>query len=317
MQRTLITGANGFVGHRLCELLSQAGHYVIALTHGQRPLSAAAHAHLHCDVRDAHALSLAIQSTVPTHVVHLAAITHVPASFENPQLTWQTNVIGSLNLCEALRQHAPDAFTLFVSTSEVYGASFKEGIPLAENADCQPLNPYAASKVAAETAFREYLRRGLRGIILRPFNHIGAGQSPEFVTASFARQIAQIEFGRQPPVIKVGNLEAYRDFLDVEDVCNAYAKLLNLKDRGLPPSCINVCSGHARKISEILNLLLGLSRTPITIEPDSSRMRPSDIRYATGSNARLRDVIDWQVSREFSTTLENLLEYWRAETALQ
>ena len=131
--------------------------------------------------------------------MHLAAVTHVPTSFKEPLQTWQTNVMGSVNLLQALRQEAPEAFVLFVSSSEVYGDTFKQGIALDENSPCRPLNPYAASKLAAEAAFNEYFRQGQPGVIVRPFNHIGAQQSADFVTASFARQIALIETGQQPP----------------------------------------------------------------------------------------------------------------------
>jgi len=315
MQRTLITGANGFVGRQLCRTLQQSGQHVIALTAGATTSPLAADQHFQCDIRDADALHQVVAKARPTHVVHLAAITHIPTSFAHPQLTWQTNVMASLNLMEALRQHAPGAFTLFVSSSEVYGASFKKGLPLDEDAHCQPMNPYAASKLAAETVFQEYFRRGLLGVIARPFNHIGPGQSADFVAASFARQIAQIEVGKQAPILKVGNLEAYRDFLDVKDVCKAYAKLLLLKERAGNGKCINICSGRPRKISEILDQLLSLSRTPITIQTEPSRMRPSDISYATGNNVRLCNAIDWRASNDLSLTLGNLLEYWRAEAA--
>ncbi len=260
---------------------------------------------------------MAVRDAAPSFVVHLAAITHIPTSFDNPQLTWQTNVMGSLNLFEAVHRHAPHAFTLFASSSEVYGASFKHGLSLDEDAPCQPLNPYAASKLAAETAFHYYLQRSLRGVIARPFNHLGPGQSTDFAASSFARQIAQIEAGQQPPILKVGNLEAYRDYLDVEDVCNAYTKLLRLNEQDDYAPCINICSGTPRKIQEILGILLDLSRTPITVQPEPSRMRPSDIPYATGSNERLCGTTDWQPTKDLSSTLSDLLGYWRAEAAIQ
>jgi len=317
MQRTLVTGADGFAGQHLCKALHQAGHHVIALRHGQSPLSVWADEHLQCDIRDASAVEMAVRDAAPSFVVHLAAITHIPTSFDNPQLTWQTNVMGSLNLFEAVHRHAPHAFTLFASSSEVYGASFKHGLSLDEDAPCQPLNPYAASKLAAETAFHYYLQRSLRGVIARPFNHLGPGQSTDFAASSFARQIAQIEAGQQPPILKVGNLEAYRDYLDVEDVCNAYTKLLRLNEQDDYAPCINICSGTPRKIQEILGILLDLSRTPITVQPEPSRMRPSDIPYATGSNERLCGTTDWQPTKDLSSTLSDLLGYWRAEAAIQ
>lgn len=239
-----------------------------------------------------------------------------PVSFQEPFLTWQTNVIGSVNLLQALRRKAPDAFVLFVSSSEVYGASFKQGIALKENSLCQPLNPYAASKLAAEAAFNEYFRQGQPGVIVRPFNHIGAQQSADFVTASFARQIALIEAGQQPPTLKVGNLEASRDFLDVNDVCAAYVQLLQLPERGIEyPRCFNICSGQPRKIRDILDEMLAMSSATITVTQDPERMRPSDIPSATGDSQAMRDTTGWQPAIDLHSTLEQLLAYWRVQAA--
>ncbi|MBP8022038.1 MAG: GDP-mannose 4,6-dehydratase [Azonexus sp.] len=308
MPRTLVTGANGFVGQTLCDVLRKSGHSVIELTSKDTPAPSNA---LQCDIRDAEALGQLVKQAAPTHVVHLAAISNVATSFQQPLATWQTNVMGSLNLLEAVRQHAPRAFVLFVSSSEVYGATFKQGIALQEDAPCQPLNPYAASKLAAEAAFFEYFRQGMRGVVARPFNHIGARQSPDFVTASFARQIALIERGQQPPVLKVGNLEACRDFLDVRDVCSAYLRLLALEDGH--SRCYNIASGTPRKIDSILQELLAKSACAITVEQDPERMRPSDIPSATGSSEALRQATGWQPAIDLGKTLEELLDYWRAE----
>ena len=314
MQRILITGANGFVGQILCKILHQAGQQVIALTGATSAPPQYAQQTVACDIRDAAALEQAIAEVKPTHVVHLAAITNVPQSFKEPVLTWQTNVIGSVNLLQALRNQAPDAFVLFVSSSEVYGASFKQGIALSENSLCQPLNPYAASKLAAEAAFNEYFRQGQPGVIVRPFNHIGAQQSADFVTASFARQIALIEAGQQEPVLKVGNLDASRDFLDVSDVCAAYLQLLQLPERGGDyPRCFNICSGQPRQIRSILDEMLAISSAQIQVTQDPERMRPSDIPTATGSTQAMRDTTGWQPTTDLRETLQQLLTYWREQ----
>ena len=312
MPRLLLTGANGFVGKILTARLQNAGYEVIALG-GSSPVQGIADQYLSCDIRDANALAQAVANARPTHVIHLAAISHVPTSFKDPLLTWQTNVIGSMNLLQAIQQHAPDAFTLFPSSSEVYGAAFKSGIAVAEDTLPEPLNPYAASKVAAEYAFREYFRQGLDGVIARPFNHIGAQQSPDFVTASFARQIAMIEAGQQPPVLKVGNLDAVRDFLDVQDVCDAYIELLKLAGTPGHPVCLNIASGQSRKIRDVLDLMLLQSSAPITVELDPDRLRPSDIPIAAGNNTLLKQTTGWQPAITLETTLSQLLDYWRAK----
>jgi GDP-4-dehydro-6-deoxy-D-mannose reductase len=293
--------------------LQGAGYEVVALGGNVSPAQSNADEYLTCDIRDASALAQAVADAQPTHIIHLAAISHVPTSFKEPLLTWQTNVIGSINLLEAIRQHAPDAFTLFPSSSEVYGAAFKSGIAVEEDTLPQPLNPYAASKVAAEYAFREYFRQGLDGVIARPFNHIGAQQSPDFVTASFARQIALIEAGQQASVLKVGNLEAIRDFLDVQDVCDAYIRLLDLAGKPAHPLCLNIASGQSRKIRDVLELMLKQSLTPITVEQDPERLRPSDIPIAAGNNTLLRQTTGWQPAIALETTLNQLLDYWREQ----
>lgn len=314
MQRILITGANGFVGQILCTLLQDAGQHVTALVGA----TSASHPHadqtVKCDIRDADALNRAVAFAAPTHVVHLAAVTHVPTSFKEPLQTWQTNVMGSVNLLQALRQEAPEAFVLFVSSSEVYGDTFKQGIALDENSPCRPLNPYAASKLAAEAAFNEYFRQGQPGVIVRPFNHIGAQQSADFVTASFARQIALIEAGQQPPQLKVGNLLAERDFLDVQDVCSAYISLLKLSEQKQNhPRCLNICSGKPRQIRTMLNTLLSLSTFEIAVVEDPERMRPSDIPSAFGDNTAIRKACGWEPETDLRDTLKQLLDYWRAQ----
>lgn len=310
MHRILITGANGFVGRTLCSLLKERGQHVIAVTHSESNLPSTEH--VQCDVRNAEAVQEAIRRTTPTHVIHLAALCHVPTSFASPQETWQTNVIGSVNLLEALHRHAPGAFTLFVSSSEVYGAGFGHGHPVREDSPCLPMNPYAASKLAAEIAFQEYFQRGQSGVIARPFNHIGPGQSADYATASFAQQIALIEAGLQPPRLKVGNLEASRDFLDVRDVCDAYLALLGLAERdGDHSRCFNVASGKPLPISNVLEILLSLSHAQIEVESDPQRMRPSDIPYAAGDCSALIAETGWKPQRSLTETLGALLNYWR------
>ena len=316
MHRTLITGANGFVGRQLCRTLQHTGQHVIAVSsHADQPVPFASET-VSCDIREAESVAQIIRDTSPTRIVHLAAITHIPKSFEAPQLTWQTNVMGSINVLEAMRKFAPECFILFVSSADVYGAAFKQNIPLDEDVPCLPQNPYAASKLAAETAFNEYFRRGTRGVVARPFNHIGAHQSPDFVTASFARQIALIEAGKQEPVLKVGDLQASRDFLDVADVCRAYELLLARADSaGEHQRCFNISSGQTHQIAQVLEMMLQMSSATIRIEQDPARMRPSDIPYAAGDSQRLRQALGWKPSIGLPETLEQLLDYWRAEVA--
>lgn len=314
MKRLLLTGSNGFVGKVLLEYLLTAGYQVTCVTASpvkNKPLSFNS---VHLDIRNKDAVGNLIKKVKPTHLVHLAAISDVASSFSDPLLTWETNVFGTVNILEATKHHAPDCFSLFASSSEVYGSAFKSGLPLDEESKCHPLNPYAASKLAAEVAINQYLdSQSVQGVIARPFNHIGPGQSPSFVTASFAKQIAMIEANKQEPVIKVGNLEASRDFLDVHDVCLAYIKLLE-ENSSLRHTTYNICSGKAYKISNLLEIMLNQSSESIAVELDPLRLRPSDIPFAVGNNTRIIDDIGWHIARSIEDTLTLLLNYWRHST---
>lgn len=311
--RILITGASGFVGNALTPLLQREGHHVIALGSQPRTSYGPANDYIRCDMLDAAALAAAVEQAQPSHIVHLAAVSHVPTSFAEPLHTWRTNVMGSMHLLEAVRLNAPAAFVLFTSSAEVYGSSFKQGIALNEQSPCHPMNPYSASKLAAECAFAEYFRQGVNGVIARPFNHIGAEQSANFVTASFARQIALIEAGRQPPILRVGNIEASRDFLDVRDVCEAYLRLLSMPTSRSYPQLFNIASGVPRQIRVILDALLSMTNLSIEVALDPERLRPSDIPVAIGNSGLLRKVTGWRPSIPIEQTLEELLNFWRRQ----
>ncbi|MFJ4391931.1 GDP-mannose 4,6-dehydratase [Pseudomonas soli] len=314
MKKVLLTGANGFVGRVLRTYLVSAGWSVIGTSSSH---SAPAHADdILLDVTDADALAGVVKRVQPDAVVHLAAVTHVPTSLREPQLTWRTNVLGTVNLLEAVKHHAPHAFVLFVSSSEVYGEAFKAGVALDEQSRCLPMNPYAASKLAAELACQQHWRQGFPGAIARPFNHIGPGQSPDFVTASFARQVANIEAGLQPPVMRVGNLDACRDFLDVRDVCKAYVQLLALTDIPVQSRVFNIASGHATKIRDVLDVMLQQSVMDIDIQLDPERLRPSDIPFAVGDSRHMLDATGWRPGYALSDTLGGLLADWRAKVGV-
>lgn len=317
--KILLTGANGFVGQTLSKLIDRQRYTV---THAISPDSSLlstveADQVVSLDMRNEHALMTLIQTLQPDVVIHLAAISHVPTSFSQPILTWQTNVLGTVNMLEALHKYAPQAFLLFVSSSEVYGEAFKSNQPLAEDSPCQPINPYAASKLAAELACQQYFKQGLQGVIARPFNHIGPGQSEAFVTAAFAKQIAAIEQGLQAPTLQVGNLSASRDFLDVRDVCAAYLALIDLRNTPLEQRIFNIASGVACSIQEILDTLQSLSSTSIHIALDPQRLRPSDIPFAVGNSQRLRATTHWQPQHTLATALQSLLDDWREKLAFQ
>lgn len=312
-KRILVTGSNGFVGRYLVEHFQTGAHQFIRgmSGHGQRGELASDQVIL--DVCDADAVEQVVAAIKPTHLIHLAAISNVPFSVDNPGLTWKTNVLGTVNVLNALSLFAPDCFALVVSSSEVYGGAFQSGQALSENAPCLPMNPYAASKRAAELAAEQFFRQGLKGAIARPFNHIGPGQSAGFATASFARQIALIEGGKQEPIIRVGNLEASRDFLDVEDVCRAYMKLIQASAEISPGTIYNIASGVPVNIGDILQRLLAMADVKIAVEIDSERLRPSDTPFAVGNAQRLKQAVGWAPTVSLENTLSRLLDDWREQ----
>lgn len=311
--RILMTGASGFVGSVLTPMLQRDGHHVIAQSSRSHALTEPANEYIMCDLHDPDAAAAMIRHIQPSHIIHLAAVSHVPTSFAKPLETWQANVMASMHLLEAVRLHAPQAFILFTSSAEVYGASFTQGTALDEQSDCSPLNPYSASKLAAECAFFEYFRQGIQGVIARPFNHIGARQSEQFVTSSFARQIALIEAGKQIPILDVGNLQASRDFLDVRDVCEAYIHMLGLSSVENHPRLFNIASGVPRQIGSMLDTLLAMSSHSIQVRLDPQRLRPSDIPLAIGNSDLLSETTGWQAKIPIEQTLRELLDCWRRQ----
>lgn len=302
MRRVLVTGAHGFVGPVLCRQLEERGAEVVTPPRG-------------FDVRDPSAVAELLSQQRPDQIVHLAAITHVPTSFREPVKTWEVNVIGTVNLLQAVREHCPQSLVLFVSSSEVYGETFKVGEPLDESRACRPMNPYAASKLAAELAVQQFVRSGGRALVARPFNHIGPGQSADFVAPSFALQIAEIEAGGKQPQLSVGNLDAHRDFLDVRDVAQAYCALLEMPDP-VSGQVINISSGKARRVRDILDQLLALSDRVIDVVTDPERLRPSDIPFAVGDSSYLRAATGWSPCFDLKDTLSALLDRCRMEVKL-
>lgn len=314
-QRLLITGANGFVGsHLIKAFLASFPEDAECIGWGLESFgNADERVSWHkVDLRDAECVDEAVLKAKPTVVVHLAAISHVPTSYANPELVWDVNLLGTLRLLEAIQRHTPDAVVLVISSSEVYGRSFSSGIALDEQALLAPRNPYAVSKSAADLLAGQYAETGMQVFRLRPFNHVGPRQSADFVVSAFASQIARIEKGLQEPVINVGNLDAQRDFLHVKDVVSAYLEIIKNAGSLTPGEVFNVCSGIPRAIGGILQDLLALSSVPISVQQDESRMRPSDTPLAVGSAELLKSRLNWNPVISWEKTLQETLDYWRS-----
>jgi GDP-4-dehydro-6-deoxy-D-mannose reductase len=292
--RSLVTGAGGFVGAHLARHLEGCGDEVVALDRA------------HADVRDAAAMREAVAAASPDVVYHLAAQSSVAASFADPVATWETNVLGTVTLLEAVRASAPKARVLVAASADAYGHVDAGDLPLEESAPLRPANPYAGSKAAQETAALQYHRGfGVDAVVVRGFNAIGPGQSPAFALPGFARQLALIARGEIEPALRVGNLGAERDLTDVRDAVRAYRLLA---ERGEPGGVYNVCSGTAVSIRRALEMLVQASGLTVRVEVDPAKLRPVDIPRLVGSNARLRAATGWQPEIPLEQTLADVLE---------
>jgi GDP-4-dehydro-6-deoxy-D-mannose reductase len=308
--RVLITGANGFVGRHLIDALAASpdAPEIVAGTYGEEALSCLNARSMSLDVADAERTLAVIQAEQPTHVVHLAAISHANLDVRK---TWDINVQGTLNVVLAIKEGAPACRLIFCSSAQVYGGSFRSGKPLAEDAPLDPENLYAASKAAADILVGQMAKAGLRAIRLRPFNHTGPGQRPEMAIASFASQIAAIERGEQTPVMKVGNLLVQREFLDVRDVVVAYSLAIQHFESLPNGSVFNIASGEAIGIDTILKMLLNMSSKEITVVQDPNLMRPNETPVMIGNGEAARRALEWVPRRKLPDTLKSILDYYR------
>lgn len=306
--RVLITGAGGFVGSALLDRLEIAWPSAEILALGA-PVSRTSDrvTVATVDVRSED-LDTAIQVFEPTHIVHLAAKSSVSASYGQRVETMNVSALGAIHLADAVRQHTPRARLLFASSGEVYGSVFRAGNLLDEQSPVSPTNPYARAKLAAELLLRDRLEDQGTLAIMRPLNHTGAGQDERFVVPSFARQIALAEAGRQVPVIQVGNLDAERDFMSVDDVVDAYVRVLACDEK--PGTCetYNVSSQELRTIRSVLDDLCALSGLAVDVEIDQARFRPTDVARTRLSSEKLRDQTGWRPRSEWRNTLASVLD---------
>ena len=312
--RILLTGGAGFVGAHLRRRLA------LAHPRAERLLTVRASSDdvgidwpvMEVDIADSAAVDALVGRFRPDLLIHLAAQSSVASSLKGAEETWRVNFDGTFNLARACaRLDAPATF-LFVSSAEVYGESFRDG-DVTEETPLRPANAYARSKAAAEQMLLDVLPPASPLIVARPFNHTGAGQAPTFVMPSFAAQIAAIEAGRRPARIQVGNLDAERDFLDVDDVCSAYLGLLAAASRLPKRFVVNVSSGSSYRIGDMLDMLAKHALAPFDIDIDSSRLRPNDIKRAAGSNARLVEATSWRKTIPLDKTLAAVLAFARAQ----
>ncbi|MEW6227699.1 MAG: GDP-mannose 4,6-dehydratase [Bacillota bacterium] len=317
--RALITGITGFAGSHLAERLLALEDVEVFGTIRWRSRTENVESIrnritlVECDLADASAVDRAIATARPDLIFHLAAQSFVPTSWVAPSETITNNVIGQLNLFEAVRRAGIDPLVQIACSSEEYGLVHEDEVPITEDNPLRPQSPYAVSKIAQDfLGYQYFCSYGLRVVRTRTFNHTGPRRGEVFVTSNFAKQVAEIEQGLVEPVLRVGNLEARRDFTDVRDVVKAYWLAL---ERGEPGDVYVIASGRARRISEVVDMLLGMAKVPIRVERDPARMRPSDVPVLLGNSTKFRKKTGWEPVIPFEQTLTDLLEYWRARVA--
>jgi len=261
------------------------------------------------DLRDANSAKKAIASARPDYIFHLAAQSFVPTSWHAPAETLMTNILGQINIFEAVRELGLNPRIQIAGSSEEYGLVHPDEVPVKETNPLRPLSPYAVSKVAQDLLGYQYHRSyGMDIVRTRAFNHEGPRRGEVFVTSNFAKQIAQIEKGLRDPVIHTGNLKAKRDFSDVRDIVRAYWLAL---EKGEPGEVYNIATGKAFLIQEMLEMLLKMSSVNVKVEEDPTRMRPSDVELLVGDASKFQSVTGWKPEIPFEKTLEDLLNYWR------
>jgi len=262
------------------------------------------------DMKDAYSMHKLIMSVQPDRIFHLAAQSFVPASWNLPAETLTTNIVGEVNLFEAVREWGGDPLIHIAGSSEEYGLVLPNEVPIKETNPLRPLSSYAVSKVAQDLLAWQYHRSyGLKTVVTRGFNHTGPRRGTVFSTSTFAKQIAEIEKGQRPPVIKVGDLSSKRDFTDVRDVVRAYWLAL---EKGAPGEVYNIGSGTTMEIGEMLDVLLSLSTVTVEIQRDPARMRPSDVKILWADPSKFMQQTGWAPTIPFKQTMRDLLDYWRA-----
>jgi len=320
--KVLVTGATGFVGRHLIDLLSGASRKPAAEIFGtcypEKPEHCADLCRqapsvrlIHVDLRSADSVAALIKNVRPERIFHLAAISHVRTSWDKRQETLETNLMGTFHIYESIRLHAPKARILFISSSDIYGyLNPKERArAFREEERNGVVSPYAFTKAGGELLTEFYAKSECLDIVVaRPFPHTGPGQTADFVCSDWARQIALIEKGRIPPLIRVGNLKPRRDYSDVRDVVRAYDLLMKKGERA---EVYNVSTGRAPSLRTILRTLLSFSTRRIEVEVDPEKLRKGDIPYLAGANTKIKARTGWEPRIPLEKTLRDLLEDWR------
>lgn len=316
-KRVLVTGATGFAGSHLLELLlsGMVGRYeVYGCKRRRSDMSNVSHIEgvkwVELELTDPYCMVYTMEEVAPDIIFHLGGQSFVPSSFTAPQETFNINALGTLNLLEAVRNSTCcNPVTQICGSSEEYGFVRPEETPIKETNQLRPLSPYGVSKVAADLTAQQYHHSyGLKTVVTRAHNHSGPRRGSVFATSNFAKQVAEVEKGIRKE-ISVGNLSSIRDITDVRDMVRAYVLATGYCKHG---EVYNVCSGVGHSMEEILDLLIHNSpKLDIRVVQDPSRMRPSDVELLIGDCSKFKEATGWKPEIPLETTLKDLLKFWR------
>lgn len=309
MRRALITGASGFAGAYLVRHLIEIGYEVIGGVHGSRSALSGECRTLNLDVTDQESVREAIVRFRPTEVYHLAGIAR-PAGGSVAEL-YEVNFKGTLNLLEAVSEHAPEAGVLVVGSAYAYG---RVAHPIPETEPMRPINPYGVSKASADLLAHSYAAEGLRVVRARPFNHSGPGQSPDFVLPTLVQQFVEIESGSRQAEIQLGNLDSVRDFSDVRDIARGYYLALREGRNGEP---YNFGSGRGTSVRELFELVRKQVGLEVSLQVEPSRIRATDIPYLVADASKAREELGWETDISLEQTLRDMLNTSRVELATE
>jgi GDP-4-dehydro-6-deoxy-D-mannose reductase len=313
--RALITGIGGFVGRHLLAHLETQGDQVCGIA---RPIDSKALPDsvrvFPTDLRERSAIESVLRETQPEAVYHLAAQSSTGTSFTDPWATIGNNMFAQLSLLEAILAVNQSPRVLVIGSSDEYGTVHPSEVPTDENVPLRPRTPYAVSKVGQDVmGYQYFAQHGLPVVRVRPFNHTGPGHDSRFVIPSFARQLAEIEAGQRQPVLRVGNLEVWRDFTDARDIVRAYRLALVA---GVPGDVYNLGRGRSIRIAQIVDDLVALCRVQVRVEVDAALVRATDMPRQEADTRKFTELTGWQPRIPWHTTLLDTLEYWRARVCL-
>jgi len=314
MKTAFVTGSEGFIASHLVKFLEAKGWNVIGgyLSHEDKPVSNGANlSFVQCDLRNGQRVTQLLREYEPTHVFHLGAQSLPTLSWADPVSTFESNIMGSLHLFEAVRHMKRPPVVVSACSSAEYGNVPPSAIPVSEEQPLQPLHPYGISKVCLDLLAREYfLDYRIPAVNLRLFNTTGPGKTND-APSDFVRQLVRIKKGTQEPVIEVGNLKPYRAFLDVNDTVRGFYLAAMKGKRG---EAYNLCAATAHRIGDVLKTAIQLSGIKVEVRQAAHLMRPSDEKIIFGDTRKFRRDTGWSPSRSIQQTLQSMLDFWERET---